>query len=90
MSGGTLSPVTGVYNVISVSHTISNTFITTLKLQRLVMSSANKVASSQGILVGGSRQYANGSYTTTKNIITPYKVDFGTLYPTFEHMASGL
>lgn len=90
MSGGTLSPVTGIYNVISVSHIISNTFITTLKLQRLVMSSANQVASSQGILVGGSRKYTNSSYSTTKNIITPYKVDFGTLYPTFEHMDSGL
>lgn len=90
ITGGTVSPVTGIYNVISVSHTISNTFITTLKLQRLVMSSANQVASSQGILISGTNDYADSSYTTTKNIVTPYKLDFGTIYPTFEHMATAL
>lgn len=66
---------------------ISNTFITTLKLQRLIMSSANQVASSQGILVGGSTQYADSSFIRTKNIVTPYKVEFGDMYPNFEHMA---
>ena len=55
MSGNTLSPVTGVYNIISVSQKITNTFITTLKLQRLVMSSANEVASAQNILVDSGR-----------------------------------
>lgn len=90
MIGNTLSPITGLYNVITVSHNISSTFITTLKVQRLVMSSANQVASSQGILVRGSSDYADSAYTTTKNIITPYKVDFGTIYPTFEHMATNL
>ncbi|MCM1286600.1 MAG: hypothetical protein NC227_10640 [Bacteroides sp.] len=63
MTGGTLSPITGIYNVITVSHTISNTFITTLKLQRLIMSSANQVASSQGILIAGSANYADDYYT---------------------------
>ena len=86
MTGGTLSPITGIYNVITVSHMISNTFITTLKLQRLIMSSANQVASSQGILVGGSTQYADSSFIRTKNIVTPYKVEFGEMYPNFEHM----
>ena len=86
LSGGTVSPVSGIYNIVSVTHNISNTFITTLKIQRLVMSSANQVATSQGILVSGSSDYSSSSYSTTKNIITPYKVDFGDLYPNFEHM----
>ena len=57
MSGNTISPITGVYNIISVSHDISSTFVTTLKLQRLVMSSANQVAAQQGILIRGSSSY---------------------------------
>lgn len=85
--GGTLSPITGIYNIVSVSHTISNTFITTLKLQRLVISKANQVAASQGIYVSGSSNYNRSSYTTTSNIITPYKVDFGDMYPNFENMS---
>lgn len=90
MAGGTLSPITGIYNIISVSHTISHTFLTTLKLQRLVMSSANQVATTQGILIAGSGKYDSSAYTTTKNIITPYKVEFGDMYPNFEHMASSI
>lgn len=85
-SGGTLSPITGVYNVVSVSHTISNTFITTLKLQRLVISNANQTAASQGIFISGSSNYNRSSYDTTSNIISPYKVNLGALYPNFEHM----
>ena len=88
MSGNTVSPVTGIYNIISVSHSISNSFITTLKVQRLVMSSASSVATSQGIYVSGSSQYKKNSYSTTSNIKSPYQVDFGTVYPTFEHMAT--
>ena len=88
MMGGTLSPISGIYSVISVSHTISTTFLTTLKLQRLVMSSANQVATSQRIYVAGSGNYAPSSYSTTKNIITPYKVDLGDMYPNFEHMST--
>lgn len=84
MSGNTLSPVTGIYNIVSVSHTIGNTFITTLKIQRLVMSSATEVATGAGIFVSGSTNYATSSYSTTSNIISPGKVDFGTLYPTYE------
>lgn len=86
MTGNSVSPVTGVYNIISVSHTVSTEFITTLKLQRLVISSANQVASGQGIFTNGSRSYARGSYSTTRNIITPYKVNFGVMYPTFEDL----
>lgn len=86
--GGTLSPITGVYNIVSVSHTISNTFITTLKIQRLVISNANQVAASQGIFVDGNSNYHRSSYSTSSNIITPYKVDFGEMYPTFEHMGT--
>jgi len=89
-TGNTLSPITGVYNIISVTHNISNAFITTLKLKRLVMSSANQTAISQGILVSGSSSYSTSSYTTTKNIISPYKVDLGELYPNFEHMGIAL
>lgn len=88
MTGGTLSPITGIYNIVSVSHAVSNTFLTTLKLQRLVMSSANQVATTQGILMGGSSNYDISSYKTTKNIITPYKVELGDMYPNFEHMAT--
>ncbi len=87
MNGGTLSPVSGVYSIVSVTHTISSTFITTLKLQRLVMSSANAVASAQNIIVSGSKSNSSTAYKTTKNVITPYHVDFGIMYPTYEHMA---
>ena len=88
MSGNTLSPVSGVYNIISVSHTISNTFVTTLKLQRLVMSSANEVASAQNITQSNATGYTSSTFTTTSNIISPGKVDFGVLYPTYEHIGS--
>ena len=84
VAGGTISPVTGVYNIVSVEHKLSNTFTTTLKVQRLVMSSANEVASSQGITLANSSGYGNYSYTTTKNVISASKVDFGTIYPTYE------
>lgn len=86
-SGNTLSPISGVYNIISVGHTISNQFVTTLKLQRLVISSANDVAMSSGIYVNGGSYYNSSSMPKTKNIKSPYKVDFGELYPNFEHMA---
>lgn len=85
-SGNTLSPITGIYNIVSVSHNITDIFTTTLKIQRLVMSSANAVMATQGILVSGSSAYNSSSYTKTRNIISPHKVDFGTMYPTFEHM----
>lgn len=88
MSGNTISPVTGIYNVISVSHAISNTFTTTLKVQRLVMSSANEVATSQGITIANSTGYGSYSYTPTKNIISSGKVQFGELYPTFEDISA--
>ena len=87
MSGNSLSPITGIYNIISVTHNISNTFTTTLKIQRLTISSANAVAASQNIFVSGSSNYPRNSYNTTPNVISPYKVDFGTMYPTFEHMS---
>lgn len=88
MSGNTLSPVSGIYNIISVSQSISNIFITTLKVQRLVMSSANQVAASQNIFVSGYSEYPQSSYRTTSNIISPYRVDFGIVYPTFEHLGA--
>jgi hypothetical protein len=84
--GNTISPISGIYNIISISHTIANTFVTTLKIQRLVMSSANQVAQYNGIFVSGSSQYSSSSYTTTSNIKSPYYVDLGTMYPTYEHM----
>ena len=84
MSGNTVSPVTGVYNVVSVSHDIADTFTTTLKLQRLVMSSANEVALSQGIRLANSDDYNAYSYTKTANIISTCMVDFGDLYPTYK------
>ena len=86
MAGNTLSPISGVYNIVSVAHNISTDFITTLKIQRLTMSTANQVASSQGITISGSSAYPSSSYETTSNIKSAYKVDFGELYPTFEHI----
>lgn len=86
MTGNTLSPISGIYNIMSVGHSISSQFTTTMKLQRLVISSANQVAAGQGIIVVGSPSYPRGSYEKTSNIITPYKVDFGDMYPTFEDM----
>ena len=83
MSGNTISPVTGIYNIVSVSHSISNKFITTLKVQRLVMSSANEVAASQGITLANQSRYSAYSYTPTKNIISTGKVEFPKMYPTF-------
>lgn len=89
MSGNTLSPVSGIYNIVSVTHEISSTFLTTLKIQRLVMSSANAVASSQGILIpSSSTGLTTSSYTQTSNVISTNKVDFGILYPTYEHIGT--
>lgn len=90
MSGNTLSPVSGVYNIISVNHVVADKFITNLKIQRLTISSANQVASSQGIYVSGSSYYPSSSYTTTTNVKSPYKVDFGEMYPTFQHMQNAV
>ena len=81
MSGNTVSPITGIYNITSVTHTISTTFVTTLKLQRLSISSANQTATSMGIYVSGTNP--STKYTTTPNIISTGKVDFGKLYPTW-------
>lgn len=88
MSGNTLSPVSGVYNIISVSHNISNTFVTTLKVQRLVMSSANQVASAQNITQSNSSGYTSSTYTKTSNILSTGKVDFGNLYPDFTYIGN--
>ena len=90
MAGNTLSPVSGIYNVMNVSHSISNTFVTTLKIQRLVMSSANQTAISQGISIANSRNaaYTSSSYSTTPNVISANKVDFGQIYPDFEHLVA--
>ena len=86
MAGNTVSPITGIYNIVEVSHSISNQFTTTLKVQRLVMSSANQVASNQGIFIRGSGSYPTSSYSTTSNIISTSKVDFGTIYPDFTYL----
>lgn len=88
MTGNTLSPISGIYNIISVSHQISDRFITTLKIQRLVMSSANAVAAGQGIYISGSSNYPSSAYTQTSNIKSSAKVDFGTLYPDFTHLVN--
>lgn len=83
VAGNSISPVTGVYNVVSVEHKISTTFITTLKVQRLAVSSANEVASSQNITLANSDNYAY-AYSKTKNIISEGKVEFGKIYPTLK------
>lgn len=86
VSGNTISPITGIYNVVSVSHSISNTFTTTLKVQRLVMSNANEVASAQGIMLANQRSYNAYSYTKTSNIQSPSKVVFPEMYPTYRDL----
>jgi hypothetical protein len=50
------------------------------------MSSANQTYASQGITIsnGGNSGYTPSSMSTTSNIITTGKVDFGTIYPDFE------
>lgn len=89
LAGNTLSPISGVYNIVSVSHQISITYVTVLKLQRLMMSSANQVAANQGIIIRGSSAYPRSSYTKTSNVISSGKVDFGKIYPTFLDMKVG-
>lgn len=89
MSGNTVSPISGVYSIMSVSHTIASTFVTSLKIQRLALSTANEVATSQNIFIAGSGRYPDNAYHTTPNIISPYHVDFGQMYPTWEHMYNG-
>lgn len=83
VAGNTVSPVTGIYSIVSVDHRITTTFVTTLKVQRLVTSSANEVASSSNITVANE---SNPSYvySSTKNIVSTGKVDFGKIYPTYE------
>lgn len=87
MLGNTVSPMSGVYNIMQVSHSVADTFVTNLKLQRLVMSSANQVATQQGLLVSNESFYGASSYTKTSNVISEGKVDFGEIYPTFRDMA---
>lgn len=84
MMGNTLSPVSGIYNVMSVSHLISQTYYTVLTLQRLAVSSANETASGMGIFISGSSTGVSSGYTKTKNVKSTRKVDFGTMYPTWE------
>ena len=89
MSGNTLSPISGVYSIISVSHNIGVTFTTSLRIQRLAMSTANQTAVSMGIDVpGSSNVYGESSYNKTKNVLSPTKVDFGKLYPTMQDIAT--
>lgn len=83
MSGNTLSPISGIYNIKSISHSISTTFITTMTLQRLAISSANQVATSVGIYMPSVSGGQSSGFTTTPNIKSTGKVDFGNLYPTW-------
>jgi len=87
VSGNTPSPISGIYHIMSVSHVISNSFVTNLKIKRMSMSSANQVAMSQAVFVAGSSNIPRSSYNTTSNIVSSHKVDLGTMYPTFEHLS---
>jgi hypothetical protein len=86
VSGNTISPITGIYNITGVTHEVSTVFTTSLALQRLQMSSANQVATGQGITVGGTHMYNPSSVHQTSNILSASKVDFGELYPTYLDM----
>lgn len=83
MAGNTLSPVSGIYNITEVSHKISTTFVTTLTLQRMAISSANQTATSIGIYVTGTSGNKKYYINTTSNIKSTGLVDFGNLYPTW-------
>jgi hypothetical protein len=51
------------------------------------MSSANQVATQQGIFEAGSSDYITRVRANqTSNIISTGKVDFGTIYPDFTYM----
>lgn len=84
MSANTLSPVSGIYNIKSVSHTIGATFVTTLTLQRLAISSANQTAAGMGIYISGSSGKIKSGFTQTPNVKSTGKVDFGVMYPTWQ------
>jgi len=90
MQGNTLSPISGIYNIMSVSHDVRTTFVTTLKVERLSMSTANQVAMSQGIMTVNSKSntFATSAYSITPNVKSRSKVDFGEVYPTFEHLVA--
>ena len=88
MSGNTLSPMSGIYNIKSVSHSISTTFLTTLTLQRLAISSANQTAAGLGIYISGSTNGSVSGYVQTPNVKSTGKVDFGIVYPTWEDITN--
>ena len=91
MSDNTLSPISGIYNIISVTHNVGIQFTTELKLQRLVMSSANATAAAQGIYMAGSSSgFGNNTIQNSSNIISTGKVDFGELYPNYTHMTHNI
>lgn len=87
MSGNTISPATGVYSIMSVTHNIGNTFTTQLKLQRLTLGTANQVAASQNITVNGLNGYNSSTFSQTSNIKSPRLVDFGVVYPDLTYIA---
>ena len=39
--------------------------------------------------MSGRSRYPTSSYTRTNNILSPYQVDFGDIFPNFEHMYIG-
>ena len=84
MMGNTLSPISGIYNVMSVTHQIASYYYTVLTLQRLAISSANQTASGMGIYISGSSNGLSSGYVQTSNIKSRGKVDFGRMYPTWE------
>ena len=83
VAGNTISPVTGVYRIVSVEHKLSNTFITTLKIRRLDMSAANEVASTQNVTINNNPNYIY-AYNQTSNVMSPNYVEFGEVFPTYE------
>lgn len=83
MSDNTLSPVSGIYNIVTVSHVINTNFVTTLKLQRLAISSANQVAAGMGITTNEVQGQVN-NVPSTPNIRSTSYVDFGRVYPTWQ------
>jgi hypothetical protein len=86
VSGNTPSPITGIYNIVSVSHTVSNSFTTQLKIKRMAMSAANTISTLQAVFVSGSSNIPRSSFTPTPNIVSTHKVELGEMYPNFEHL----
>jgi len=96
LSGNSLSQISGVYHVMEMTHRLDSRFITTLELQRLDTGSPSDGTVSEEVS-GGATESITSVYadttsqklarqSQTSNIISPRKVELGTLTTTFENL----